>query len=72
LGQLFGDRARDGADPMEDLPNAMGPGGSLLQTVVARRAVLGTGDADGRGVEMNLLPAKIHQLADPQRMPERH
>jgi hypothetical protein len=38
----------------------------------ARRAVLGAVDIDGRTVEMNLLPAKIHKLADPQCMAEGH
>jgi hypothetical protein len=38
----------------------------------ARRAVLGAADIDGRGVQVNLLPAKVNQLADAQRMPEGH
>jgi hypothetical protein len=40
--------------------------------MIARRAVLGAGDVDGRGVEMNPFPAQAHQLANPQGMPERH
>src|SRR6185436_4122831 len=38
----------------------------------ARRAVLGPADVDSRGIEINLLPANVDQLADPQRMPEGH
>jgi hypothetical protein len=38
----------------------------------ARCAVLGPLDIDGRGVQVNLLPAKVDQLADAQRMPEGH
>ena len=38
----------------------------------ARCTVLGSGNVDGRGIKMNLLPADAHKLADPQRMPERH
>jgi uncharacterized protein YlxW (UPF0749 family) len=43
-----------------------------LQAVDARRAVLGAADVDGRGIEINLLPANVDQLADPQRMPKGH
>src|SRR3954454_18951205 len=43
-----------------------------LQAVNAGRAVLGALDVDGRAIEVNLLPAKIDQLANPQCMPERH
>jgi hypothetical protein len=43
-----------------------------LQAVDARRAVLGAADMDGRGIEINLLPADVDQLADPQCMPEGH
>jgi hypothetical protein len=43
-----------------------------LQAMDARRAVLGAADIDSRGVEMDLLPANVHQLADPQRMPKGH
>ena len=43
-----------------------------LQAMNARRAVLGAADIDGRGVQVNLLPAKVNQLADAQRMPEGH
>ena len=38
----------------------------------SRSTVLGSGDMDGRGVEVDLLPADIHELADPQGMPEGH
>ena len=38
----------------------------------AGSAVLGAADMDGRGIKMDLLPAKVHQLANPQRMPECH
>ena len=38
----------------------------------ARSAVLGAADMDGRGIEIDLLPAKVDQLADPQGMPERY
>ena len=38
----------------------------------ARRAVLGTADVDRCGIEINLLPANVDQLTDPQRMPEGH
>jgi hypothetical protein len=43
-----------------------------LQAMDARRAVLGAADIDGRTIQMNLLPAKIDQLACPQRMSESH
>jgi hypothetical protein len=43
-----------------------------LQTVDTRRAVFGAADIDGRGIEVDLLPADIDQLAHPQGMPERH
>ena len=36
-----------------------------LQAMIARRAVLGAADMDGRSVEVDLLPAKVDQLADP-------
>jgi len=42
------------------------------QAMNGRRAVLGSADIDGRGVEVNLLPAKVDQLANPQGMPEGH
>jgi hypothetical protein len=35
-------------------------------------AVLGAADMDGRGVEINLLPANVDEFADPQCMPEGH
>ena len=38
----------------------------------ARCAVLGPLNVDGGGVEMDLLPAQVDQLADPQGMPEGH
>jgi hypothetical protein len=37
-----------------------------------RRAVLGAADIDSRGIEMDLLPADIDQLAHSQGMPESH
>ena len=37
-----------------------------------RRAVLDAADIDSRGIEVDLLPADIDQLAHPQRMPEGH
>ena len=37
-----------------------------LQAVNAWRAVLGAADIDGCAIQMNLLPAKIHKLANPQ------
>ena len=40
------------------------------EAVDARRAVLGAADVDGRGIKVNLLPANVDQLTDPQRMPE--
>jgi hypothetical protein len=43
-----------------------------LQAMDARRPVLGPANVDGRGIEVNLLPAKINQLTDAQRMPEGH
>ena len=36
-----------------------------LQAMDAGRPVLGAADIDGRGVEMDLLPANVHKLADP-------
>jgi hypothetical protein len=42
-----------------------------LQAVDAWRPVLGAADIDGRAIEVNLLPAKIDQLANPQGMPAR-
>jgi len=38
----------------------------------ARCAVLGPTDVNGGRVEMDLLPAKVDQLANPQRMSECH
>jgi hypothetical protein len=38
--------------------------------VDAIRAVLGAADMDSRGIEINLLPADVDELADPQCMPE--
>ena len=43
-----------------------------LQAVDARRAVLGEADLDGRGIEINLLPANVDQLANTECMPEGH
>ena len=43
-----------------------------LQAVDARRAVLGAANVDSRGIEVNLLPANVDQLADPQCVPEGH
>jgi hypothetical protein len=40
--------------------------------VDARRTVLGAADMDGRGIEIDLLPANVDKLADPQCMPEGH
>jgi hypothetical protein len=40
--------------------------------VDSRSTILGAADVDGRSVEMDLLPAEGHQLADPQRVPECH
>jgi len=40
--------------------------------MVTRRAVLGAGNVDGRGIEMDLLPAQSNQFTNPQRMPEGH
>src|SRR6476620_4860282 len=38
----------------------------------ARSAVLGAADMDGRGIEINLLPAKVDEFADPQCMSVGH
>jgi hypothetical protein len=43
-----------------------------LEPVNAGRAVLGAADVDGRGIEIDLLPANVDQLTDPQCMPEGH
>jgi hypothetical protein len=43
-----------------------------LQAVIARRAVLGSGNVDGVGSEIDLLPSKAHQLTHPQSMQEGH
>src|SRR3954452_12611009 len=43
-----------------------------LQPVNARRAVLGAADMDGRAVQIDLLPADVGELADPERMPKRY
>jgi len=36
-----------------------------LQAMDARCAVLGALDIDGRGVQVDLLPANVHKLTDP-------
>ena len=43
-----------------------------LQAMDGGRAVLGAADVDGRSIESDLLPTKVDELADPQRMPEGH
>jgi hypothetical protein len=43
-----------------------------LQAMDARRAVLGAADIDGRAIQVNLLPAKINELAHPQCVAEGH
>jgi hypothetical protein len=40
--------------------------------VNVRRAVLSAADVDGGGIKVNLLPANVDKLADPQRVPEGH